>query len=197
MGTRTYLAFYALVALSALIYTLQVVVLAILMSSSSAASAAERVLGSSAGLYAPAAIGIAGSLPVAAFYWLLWLFHTYLQVARLTTYEFLIQRDKRRREARKRRANATGMSSKAAPANGAAAPLAANPKPGDVADPPAPALDADGGGVNHHRFTAAESHPAASPPPAHEGRHDGDAPGEGGDDNVRSRDANGRSLTMV
>ena len=189
MGTRTYLAFYALVALSALVCTLQIVVLAILMSSPAVAASAARVLGSSAGLYAPAAMGIAASLPVASFYALLWMFHTYLQATRLTTYEFLMQRDKRRREARRKKTNATDMVSKTAsvrlaPENGAAGE-AAHARPGDVADPPLPALDADGGGVDHHRVHEVEAHPVTKDAAVREGLTGAaaarDADGDGAD----------------
>ena len=115
IGTRNYAAFYTLVAMSALVYLLQIIVYCILLSSPSAADAAERVLGSKAGLYAPAALGIASCAPVATFYSLLWIFHTYLQATRSTTYEFLMQRDKRRREARKKKNNATARASAAKP----------------------------------------------------------------------------------
>ena len=53
-----------------------------------------------AGLYRVSAVGIALSMPPGGFYFLLFLFHTYLQIKGMTTYEYLIERSNKARAKR-------------------------------------------------------------------------------------------------
>jgi hypothetical protein len=97
VGTRTYLSFFLLVLDSAMVYMLQIIVFALLMSSSNIRLIFNEVL-----VYVVCAIGIAMSFPIAGFHTLLFLFHVHLQMEKMTTYDWFLARDKRKREAKKK-----------------------------------------------------------------------------------------------
>lgn len=116
------MAFYFLTLAAGCLYLWQVVSLGLLMSpiwnTQTVKDRVHLVFNSQdeVGLYVVASIGIVASLPVASFYVALFLFHTYLQVRKMTTYGYFIeqnQKDRKRRQAKleKQQKKATPMSS--------------------------------------------------------------------------------------
>lgn len=111
VGSRTYQSFYLLTVFASLTYLWQLIALCLLISPVWNTDEVKRRSNdvfhdgaSQIGFYVVCAIGIASTLPVAAFYTLLFLFHSYLQWRGLTTYGWFIQRSEylRKRKAAKR-----------------------------------------------------------------------------------------------
>jgi hypothetical protein len=87
------------------LFAWQVIALALLMTtwrSSGVEQKSKYVFNENnvAGLYGVSAVGIALSIPPGGFYFLLFLFHTYLQIRGITTYEYLIERSNKTRAQR-------------------------------------------------------------------------------------------------
>lgn len=107
MGSKNYLAFYALTFLAGVLYLWQAIVMALVMSAwrdGYVEDLSYQVFGNIAGLYGVCTACLVVSLPVSAFYFVLFAFHTYLQYVKLTTYEFVIERNKAKRKKRKEQA---------------------------------------------------------------------------------------------
>jgi hypothetical protein len=139
---------------SSLLYAWQVIVLSLLMSvwrNDAVRQKAVNVFSSpDVGFYFVTAIGIALSLPPMGFLSLLFMFHTYLQWRNMTTYEYLIEQSKKKREKAKLK-NTTEISSK----NNASSPkkpdqtaTPADPKP--ASPPEQPAQSESNGDAKHH-----------------------------------------------
>ncbi|KAH9257959.1 hypothetical protein BASA81_003978 [Batrachochytrium salamandrivorans] len=109
VGSRTYFSFYLLSLLGGLLFSWQIVSLCLLMSpvwGNDNWGTAGQVFPSNpeAGYYAVTAVGVLLSLPCAAFYSALFLFHTYLIYYRnMTTYEYFIDKHTKQRQRRKAR----------------------------------------------------------------------------------------------